>query len=210
MGYNLNELENDINFQELVDLLKKPNVFNVLRLDRYEIRHSNFIAWMLDPNEKHGLNDTFLNMLLHDILSEEQISNSGRFKWIKRESVADIDLFIEFDNLLIIIENKYDSDEHSDQLSKYREYIEAHFPNKNAVFVYLTPEGRLTKNNNEYIVYSYHQIAQNIQAILKYSNVNLCTRTTIYIEDYLHSIQSNIMKSNRENLLAAELYNKIC
>lgn len=208
MGNKLNELENDVDFQELVDLLKKPNVFNVLKLDRYEIRHSNFIAWLLDPSEKHGLNDTFLNFLLSDILNTDQFLSAGKLKWIKRESVADIDLFIEFENLLIVIENKFESDEHSNQLTKYREYVHEHYPNKLAVFVYLTPEGRLTKNNNEYIVYSYHRIAVHLRAILNDNNINLCNRTTVYIEDYLHSIQSNIMKSNKENLLAAELYNK--
>lgn len=204
----LEELIHDDIFLELNELLKQPNVFSILKLERQEIRHSNFIAWLLNPNEKHGLGDLFLNLFLKDILSKEQFNNKGRFKWIKRESVADIDLFIEFDHLVIAIENKFDSDEHSDQLNKYKNHVQANYKNKINVLIYLTPEGRLTKNNSEYIIYSYHLIAQHINSILKeYKNL-ICARTTIYIEDYLHTIQSNIMKSNKENLLAAELFNK--
>lgn len=210
----LDEFEQDSQFIKLQELLKKPNIFNVLKLDRYEIRHSNFIAWLMDPNEKHGLNDTFLNLFLIDMSDlfesskKTEIEQRGNFKWLKRESVENIDLFLEFDNLVIAIENKFYSDEHSDQLTKYREYVFKHFANKPSLFVYLTPDGRLTKANNEYVSYSYHQIAKHLQEILNDEKYKLCNRTKLYIEDYLHSIQSNIMKSNDENLLAAELYNK--
>ena len=36
------------------------NMFDVLKISRTEIRHSNMLGWLLDPNESHGLGDTFL------------------------------------------------------------------------------------------------------------------------------------------------------
>jgi len=36
------------------------NIFKVLQCHGHEIRHSNILAWLMDPKESHGLNDTFL------------------------------------------------------------------------------------------------------------------------------------------------------
>ena len=55
-----NNLLNDIEFDELDLGLKKPNIFQILSITRAEIRHSNFLAWLLDPNESHKLGGLFL------------------------------------------------------------------------------------------------------------------------------------------------------
>ena len=36
---------------------RKFNPFDVLRYADYEIRHSNVLAWLLQPGESHGLQD---------------------------------------------------------------------------------------------------------------------------------------------------------
>lgn len=36
------------------------NLFDVLKITRVEIRHSNMLAWLLDPNENHGLEKNIL------------------------------------------------------------------------------------------------------------------------------------------------------
>ena len=36
------------------------NIFKVLKLDNYEIRHSNFLAWLLNPKETHNLGYEFI------------------------------------------------------------------------------------------------------------------------------------------------------
>jgi hypothetical protein len=43
------------------------NVFRVLGLERYEIRHSNMLAWLFNPKENHGLRDGFLRMFLEKL-----------------------------------------------------------------------------------------------------------------------------------------------
>lgn len=39
---------------------KEFNAFDVLRYADYEIRHSNVLAWLLQPGASHGLGDEFL------------------------------------------------------------------------------------------------------------------------------------------------------
>ena len=60
---NLKGLENDFS---------KFNIFDCLKLTRAEIRHSTFLAWLLDPNETHGLNDFFLKEFLKKILKNNE------------------------------------------------------------------------------------------------------------------------------------------
>jgi hypothetical protein len=44
------------------------NIFEAAGLQRQEIRHSNFLAFLLRPQEKHGLRDTFLKRLIQKAL----------------------------------------------------------------------------------------------------------------------------------------------
>ena len=53
-------LLNDVDFDKLDLGLKNPNIFSILRITRNEIRHSNFLSWLLNPKGSHGLDDLFL------------------------------------------------------------------------------------------------------------------------------------------------------
>lgn len=69
MEKNEELLEKFIFSNSLKELEKKYelnsfNIFDCLRLTRAEIRHSNFLAWLLDPNETHGFEDYFLKKFL--------------------------------------------------------------------------------------------------------------------------------------------------
>ena len=59
----------DPNLEELEQFLSAFNIFSVLSITKNEIRHSNFLAWLFDPNESHALGDTFLVTFLKDILT---------------------------------------------------------------------------------------------------------------------------------------------
>jgi hypothetical protein len=45
-------------------LLSRFNIFRILRAAHHEIRHSNMLAWLLTPDESHGLRDRFFRRLL--------------------------------------------------------------------------------------------------------------------------------------------------
>src|SRR5437870_4902030 len=52
----------------LESLIGKFNIFDALGIARWEIRHSNFLAFILDPAESHGQGQLFLKALLMDLL----------------------------------------------------------------------------------------------------------------------------------------------
>lgn len=50
--------------------IKALNPFEVLKLKTHEIRHSNVLAWLLNPKGSHNLGKSFLEQFLY-ILSEK-------------------------------------------------------------------------------------------------------------------------------------------
>ena len=63
--------------EELSDRLSSFNVFDVLGVANYEIRHSNMLAWLFNPSEPHGFSDKFLRRFLVKVLCDEDNSESG-------------------------------------------------------------------------------------------------------------------------------------
>lgn len=57
-------LENNQEFQQLHQKLNQFNAFKVLKVDKFEIRHSNVLAWLMDPNANHKMGDYFLKRIL--------------------------------------------------------------------------------------------------------------------------------------------------
>ncbi len=55
-------------FEELERLLGGFNLFQVLKFEYGEIRHSNVLGWILDPSESHGLDETFLKKWLMRVI----------------------------------------------------------------------------------------------------------------------------------------------
>jgi hypothetical protein len=54
----------DKSFLELDRQLNAFNIFDVLNVREYEIRHTRFLAHMLDPYGTHGLGNAFLRNFL--------------------------------------------------------------------------------------------------------------------------------------------------
>ena len=61
--------------EELAARLSAFNLFNVLRADKVEIRHSNVLGWLLDPSGSHGLGSVFLRRFLSGVLIDQDVSD---------------------------------------------------------------------------------------------------------------------------------------
>lgn len=150
---NLLEFINDNDFIELNRHLSAFNPFSVLKLEGHEIRHSNILAWLFDPDGSHGLGKTFLEqflLCLPDATYEEFNKENERIalkiasdfsltsEWsvfVRREAYLKgkkrIDLEITCENnidnkrnFVILIENKVYSTQGKNQLKDYREDFE--------------------------------------------------------------------------------------
>ena len=204
----------DRDFEELEFLLKQPNIFQALGIEKYELRHSSFLAWLLDPIGSHNLGAIFLNRFLREILmdprsKELSIIDLPDFQLekatVKREW-KNIDILIELPEILVVIENKIQSSEHSDQLSIYKKRIEGLFLRKKIIFVYLTPFGFASSLNETYINLSYESITSILFDIVNNLKGSINPSTFIYITDYINTVKKTIMENSEINVLARKIY----
>lgn len=215
-------LLDDVNFEKLEIGLQVPNIFQILGISRAEIRHSNFLGWLLNPNSSHSIGSNFLIRFLRDVVILQPNYQNEKNKFsifdintlnlnnieIRREW-RNIDLLIVFDDLVVCIENKVDSKDHSNQLKRYREIVEKNFPNARRLFVYLTPTGLEPTSEEDigyYTIYSYKEIINNLNQILEIHGDSLNIKILHYISDYVKILELEIMNNNELNELADKIY----
>ena len=201
----IKNIEKDFDFDKLELKLKTSNIFRILRITKTEIRHSNFISWLLDPTESHNLREIFLKRFLVDL--DIHIEDIKYQKVEIRREWRNIDLLIIFSNDVVCIENKIDSKEHSNQLKRYKDIVYDNFKDHRKHFIYLTTSG-LEPSDKEYEIYSYEQIIVNIDHILEVFKRNLTDEVTQYLKDYSEILKIEIMKEHDINDLALKVYNR--
>lgn len=217
MKKKLSELIKDPELEKLELELKRPNIFSVLKLESMEIRHSNFLGWLLNPKGSHNLGDIFLRWFLKDIFALGKSENIDEFEIdgynfsnlkVYRE-LHNIDILLVSDKFVVAIENKVYSKEHSNQLTKYRKIIEKKYKEYEKIFVYLTPYGDSPNNEIDskiYCSYSYEEIRKNIVTILEIYSSSISDRCKIYLEDYINVLGRVIMKDDKSIELANQIY----
>jgi len=119
MKEKFSELIKDPDLERLELELKNPNFFSILKLENREIRHSNFLGWLLDPKGSHHLGDIFLRWFLKDIFSSGKCKSIDEFI-IDGYNLSDLKIYREWSNIdillvgkdfVVVIENKIFSKE---------------------------------------------------------------------------------------------------
>lgn len=210
-------LVNDLDFERIELSLRRPNIFRALGIERRELSHSNFLAWLLDPSESHGLADLFLGKFLRDIFSSGKSQDRSfpdadlidlRKIEVRREW-RHVDILLVLPGDVIAIENKVDTVDHSGQLSRYREVVGTSFPNRRKHFVYLTPFGLAPEEEAEddfYTRYSYGELNALLDRILSVHGMNLPEKVLHYLGDYQTMIRTELLMSDPLNDLAIKVY----
>jgi hypothetical protein len=198
-------LINDIDFDRLELWLKNPNIFRILKISKTEIRHSNFLAWLLDPLESHNLREVFLKRFLNEISIDLEISGIDGIE-VRREW-RNIDLLVLTSEFAICIENKVESTEHSDQLLRYKNIVRENFPDKKLIFVYLTTY-RLDPSDDDYKSFSYDQIVGILERVIELYGRTIISDVKLYLQNYIETLKLEIMANHEYNKLAIQLYNR--
>ena len=215
LKFNYDKLLKDEDFDKLDLGLKNPNIFQILRITKNEIRHSNFLSWLLDPNQSHKLGDIFLKRFLREVFSSDKFGELDQVDVegmdltkaeIQREW-KNIDILIKLENVVVCIENKVLSKEHSNQLKRYKEIIENQFPNHHQTFVYLSPEGDSSEDESEtYEPISYEFIVDSLDRIITVYGKSLNEQVKNYIKDYITIIKRELMGTDKLTELSKKIY----
>ena len=198
---NLTHLLKDEKLEKINKSVSGFNPFRVLKLEHYEIRHSNFLAWLLNPQESHGLGDVFLKNFLekikenNDTIIPPETINKDNIT-IKREW-QNIDILIEGKGFVCVIENKIYSVENGTQLENYEEIIQNEFPDKTAYFIYLTLN-KETPSDEKYKNITYSgSILQILEYIITNSVIEEPVRS--FIEQYKDILEYDLQLKDETN-----------
>ncbi|MBS4201308.1 PD-(D/E)XK nuclease family protein [Bacillus sp. FJAT-49732] len=221
---DLFELENDATFQQLNQQVNSFNTLKILKLENHEIRHSNILAWLLNPKENHSLQDYYLRkMIEHLILIDENINNpqydkvseilnhslmdSHVYREVKTDKNRFVDLVIVNQNLksIFIIENKFYSTESENQLDDYLNFIQHTFEDFTIIPIYLTLDGE-EPSNKQYFMLSYERIESILQTILLLYKDQLSDKIYKFIEDYNQILKEKFYPNQDQILQAIHIY----
>ncbi|PJM75382.1 PD-(D/E)XK nuclease family protein [Bifidobacterium simiarum] len=210
----------DDDFLALDSRLNRPNVFEAVNLGHEEIRHSAFLAWLLNPSNPHGLGDLFIRRLLAELFEENPAGGFASLAAddltdlkVVRESESNIDLLIRTrdDRLVVCVENKIFSGLHDRQLDKYHRYVEDMYGDyRYRLYVLLTPAGYepaddQSENPSSWLPFSYSSLAGVMESLIPYAN----DRARICIEDYISVLKKeSIMEDDELDELASNLYGR--
>jgi hypothetical protein len=128
------------------------NVFDSISFIDYELRHSEFISFLLDPQAAHDQGTAFLEEFLSQI-KIENVEDVSRARVVAEFPIPNgrLDIFVHIPGILALaIENKIWSMEGDGQVRAYQDWlIKNHAECKVTRIVFLTPNGQQSHNSRK-------------------------------------------------------------
>ena len=199
----------------LSDWTDQFNLFDVLKISRTEIRHSNMLAWLMTPTENHGLGDSVLSGFMQfcvsngavgqdifDVLLMDYYDFEIRREW----NSIDILALSQKKSFVLCIENKVHSGEHGNQLKKYEKTIEASFPKYNSVYLFLSPEGVEASDPEKWTSMSYQDVLEIIEKARSRSTV--LPEVGLLIDNYIETVRRVVVGDEKLARICADIYAK--
>lgn len=217
MGKELQDFLLDIDcLDELEPWTGQFNLFDVLKISRTEIRHSNTLAWLLDPNENHGLGNTFLRGLIQRLVENDSDGRYDVFKLLlldlydfvvyREYKNIDILLISQKEKTLFAIENKIGSHEHRNQLNRYRRILESEYEDYNKAYIFLTPDGEEPSDVENWDVFTYYDVVDVLENVS--NKTELHPGVKLMIQNYLEVVRRDIVEDQKLIEICNKIYNK--
>jgi len=226
----LNELLSNEDFIELEQITRRPNIFEALNIAEYEVRHSTFLSYLLDPNETHGIGPGFLeNFLLRasiymqpdgeqeSIVIQEldldmtKVTKEWSTKNHQKLKNKRLDILIEVPKkanhnkkLAIGIECKINAVEGNDQLKNYKEMLEAEgYPR--AIRLFLTKSGL---EGEDWSSVQFHGlVTETLDITIKKYGSSVSEKIRSFLEDY-RQILVESDESSARNVVIEKIVDK--
>lgn len=224
---SLDEIEalliNNPDLPKIKSYLGRFNPIKVMGMQHMEIRHSSILGWLLDPQESHGLRDAFLKAFLTEAIRGHDSSLSPTALEVLQSDLMDAEVRREWRSIdllvlsprngwVFVIENKFHSGQHGNQLQRYMDAAVSTFVSGGSfsvtrgVFLTLWDE---EPEDDRYVPIRYDAVCQVLEQILAALAHPLAADVAAFIEHYLQVIREAAqMDQERLKLekLARELY----
>ena len=210
--------------EELSAKLNEFNILQVLRIEQAEIRHSNVLAWLLNPRESHGLLDAFVRRFISTLLLDNEQADFGlspakvelmNFSDVEvRREWSNIDLLIysKENRLVLLIENKIRARESKGQLVKYKEHVRKAFPDVDVIIpVILTLDGddpSAAAQESYYIPWSYVALYKAAAKVAEQNRSRIPEDAQTFLRHYLNILRRETMQDKELEDLCKSIYRK--
>lgn len=200
------------------------NLFQVLRSEFAELKHSNVLAWLLNPTESHGLDATFLQKWLMRVTHEETVQDRRPVTPVDIDAweLASVDVRREWNHIdvlivlnmarerqwIVCVENKVNSSQAYGQLECYRKVVEKEFPKADCrLFIFLTKNQEIP-HDAAYISASYHQVHTALNEAVAQRRMSIGQEPRVLIDNYIRLLEEKFMNESDIARLALTIYKK--
>jgi len=191
------------------------NMFDVLKITHTEIRHSNILGWLLDPNENHKLGDSFIRAFINNIIKQGNINDLSllmqdfySYQVLREHNHMDLILLSKKEKTAYIIENKIWASESKHQLQDYYNKSQEEYTGYKLIYAFLTPDGYDASDIEHWISISYEEIIPSLEDII--SSSTTLGEVKMLVKNYVNAVRKDIMREKDEELvkICNEIYNK--
>lgn len=214
------------NFARLHQKFSQFNPLKVLRVDQFEIRHSNVLAWLLDPNENHQLGSFFIKKMITRLFvrqeNEEKVahfdflpylnasfSDTEVYREVKTENNRYIDLLIVVPSqkLVIVIENKFHAGESLGQLEDYLTFVRKKYGGKGytVVPIFLTLKSD-EPSYGDYFILDYKDVLEIISTHLELNREAIVDQVYDFLTFYIEILKEELVQDDEAIELALAVY----
>jgi hypothetical protein len=186
------------------------------------MKHSDFLAWLLDPNESHGQGGLFLRAILMDLFKTARESgfdcpvspielDGEELRGVEvRREWRNIDLLIRCSepSFVVAIENKIRSGEHSNQLDRYPAIVDAEFDGVDSMYVFLTVDGDDPSDEAkvDWVPYSYGDLHRVLMRVRNAYQTSIGDDVLAFLDHYLRLIRGRLMDDEKIVELCQRIY----
>jgi hypothetical protein len=213
---------NNPDLDEIRAHLSKFNPIKTMGMARMEIRHSAILAWLLNPQETHGLGDKFLKAFISEALRGHHAAMQPSALKVSQADMMDTEVRREWRHIdillmsprnkwVFVIENKFDSGQHTNQLARYLELVRSTFGQDDfshirGIFLSLWDE---EPEDERYAPIQYGSICEILEQQAVSGRHPLTAQVETFIKHYLEVIREAAgMSEEQKDLeqLARQLY----
>lgn len=211
----------NVELERIEEITSQFNIFQALNIAESEVRHSSFLAWLMDPSETHGLDDYFLKKFLLRVSSLAKDAGLAGLNPIDvammdfseasvRREWRGIDILIcdEENGFVCIVENKIRAGEHSGQLERYYDLVEREFPGLKKQLVFLTPDAK-PASDERYLSVSYIDVVcETLEHVIRAKGNVLSDAVRMLLEHYVEMVRRQVVFNSEIQDLCRKVYTK--
>ena len=181
--------------------------------------HSNLLGWLLDPQGDHGAGDRLLKAFLcrtgapSEVQSVDWSRATVHREWPNvvdgKLGYLDILILNESEKELCAIENKIFSDEHSEQLTRYRIALSRRYPHAVCHYVFLSPTAtlpHLEEEREHWKAVNYTAVFDSVQEVVSREDTPMGEDVRALLRQYATTLRRNIMPDTSARQAARKLY----